>query len=181
VPTLNTTLLILFLWIVDCISMDSLKVGQQAPTFALKAITGKTVFLRDYCGDLRSDKGESHVVVLSFFATWCVPCQHEIPILDKFYQDFSYEKIKVILVAVGEDQQKVITYAKAKNISLNIVLDNFLTTSKNYGVVNHQGSMTLPQLFIIDHKGFISFIQKGYRDDIDLRKMLIQKVGELLN
>ena len=52
------------------------RVGQPAPDFSLKLVDGSVVRL----GDLKGD-----VVVLNFWATWCVPCRKELPTLDAYY------------------------------------------------------------------------------------------------
>jgi len=174
-------IILLFLWTATCFSLDSLKIGDPAPRFALKDLSGKTVFLSDYCGKLRSNSIEPHVIVLSFFTTWCIPCQSEIPILDKFYQDFQNENVRMFLIAAGEEQKKISDFVAKKSINLPVLLDNFLTTSKNFKVVNQKGQMKVPQLFIIDRNGFIAYRQIGFQEDIDLRKMLVKKVGSLLN
>jgi len=163
--------------------MDSLKVGDPSPHFVLKDINDNTIFLSNYCGNLRSDSDKSvpHVIILSFFTTWCAPCQSEILILDRFYQDFQEEKVKVFLIAAEEEQNRVRDYIAKKKIVLPVLMDKFLTTSKNFGVMNQKGQLRVPQLYIIDRDGIISYIQKGYRKDADFRKVLINKVGELLN
>ena len=159
---------------------QTLQPNDQAPTFFLKSLGGDNVYLRDYCGELRSGADTPHVVILSFFATWCLPCQHEIPILEKFYNEFKGEPIKVFLIDVGEDSTKVVQYVSAKGITLPVLLDNYTTTAKNYGVVTN-GNAELPQLFIIDQQGRITYHKLGYSQDDQLRKTLIQHVGELLN
>jgi len=164
-----------------CHGLDTIHIGSHAPHFALKDLSDNTIFLKTYCGDSLNGPGESHVIILSFFATWCIPCQSELPILEKFYQDFQHEKINVFLINTGEKKDKVIQYQISKDIHLPVLLDSYLTTSKNYGVVNQNGKMTLPQLFIIDRNGILRYYQIGFQEDVDLRKLLLQKVGELLN
>lgn len=178
---LYITILLLFLSAAICFSLDSLKVGDPAPRFVLKNLEGNTIFLSDFCGNLRNKADEPHVVVLSFFATWCAPCMSEIPILEKFNKDFQVERIKVFLVDVGEEEHKITEYVMKMRIDLPVLVDNFLTTSKHYGVVNQQGQMKIPQLVIIDKHGLIAYKQTGFKEDDDLRRMLIRKIGELLN
>jgi len=87
----------------------------------------------------------------------------------------------MFLIAAGEEQKKISDFVAKKSINLPVLLDNFLTTSKNFKVVNQKGQMKVPQLFIIDRNGFIAYRQIGFQEDIDLRKMLVKKVGSLLN
>lgn len=162
---------------------DSLKVGDPAPTFVLKDLNGQNVYLRDYCGELRDQSSSvvSQVVILSFFATWCLPCQKEIPILEKFYSDFRQEPIRVFLIAVGEDKIKIQSFVSAKGIALPVLIDGFTTTAKNYGVADKFGRVNLPQLYIIDKKGRVQFHQIGLKAEDPLRDLLLKNVGKLLN
>jgi cytochrome c biogenesis protein CcmG/thiol:disulfide interchange protein DsbE len=53
------------------------KVGEMAPDAQLTLVDGSKVSLADLRGQ---------VVVLNFWATWCVPCRTELPTLDRYYQ-----------------------------------------------------------------------------------------------
>jgi peroxiredoxin len=52
------------------------KIGEQAPDFTLTLIDGTKITRADLRGK---------VVVLNFWATWCVPCRTELPTLDTYY------------------------------------------------------------------------------------------------
>jgi len=160
---------------------ETLRVGNSAPSFVLKDMNNNNIFLRDYCGKLRKKGSNPNVVILSFFATWCKPCHKEIPILQKFYNDFKEESIQIFLIDIGEKKEKVQSFVYAKNITLHVLLDSFATTAKNYGVADYLGRATLPQLFIIDTKGKIVYIKKGYKKSDNLRKVLIEQVSRILN
>ena len=56
---------------------DKVTIGQPAPDFTLTLIDGTKV---------TRDELRGQVVVLNFWATWCVPCRTELPTLDTYYQ-----------------------------------------------------------------------------------------------
>ncbi|MBI5482096.1 MAG: TlpA family protein disulfide reductase, partial [Deltaproteobacteria bacterium] len=53
-------------------------VGASATNFTLKDVTGRPMSLADHFG--------KNVVLLDFWATWCVPCEAEMPHLQRLYQ-----------------------------------------------------------------------------------------------
>src|SRR5262245_39283856 len=54
------------------------KVGRPAPRFALRDIDGRDVALTDFRGT---------PVVIVFFASWCHPCEEELPVLEQYSKD----------------------------------------------------------------------------------------------
>ena len=74
----------------------SFKLGSIAPDFELKTLTGKTVTLSEF-------KGKK--VILNFWATWCHPCQVEMPEIEKFYKN---QGKNVVILAINIDSGHVV-------------------------------------------------------------------------
>ena len=75
----------------DSIPDMNLNTGDIAPTWALMYAPAKFEFLKNWTVErgarLRKFKSQPnrHVVVVSFFATWCKPCMKELPLLQNLY------------------------------------------------------------------------------------------------
>jgi len=154
-----------------------LQVGDEAPTFSLPKLDAKYVSLRDYCGsELRKPwiNKVKHVVVLSFFATWCKPCIAEIPYLERLSKDFESLPVKFFLIDVGETRDKVVQFVKEKDIKLTILLDRYNKTSEKYD------ALSIPRLFVIDKEGIIRKEQRGFSDPKQFEKEMITFLLELL-
>jgi cytochrome c biogenesis protein CcmG/thiol:disulfide interchange protein DsbE len=65
------------------------QVGQPAPDFELSMVDGSHVRLSELRGQ---------VVVLNFWATWCVPCRQELPLLDRYYRLQQSHGLKIFAI-----------------------------------------------------------------------------------
>ncbi len=141
-----------------------LKVGDEAPTFFVRDLTEKNFFLSD---TLKLNKP----TVLSFFATWCVPCRAEMPELDTLSQ--SYKDINFYLVNVSgltqgkakmkEDPKLVKMMVDKLGVSLKVLMDKYGKVAEKYEV------KSLPKLVVIDGKGKIHYIHDGYEKGDELK------------
>ena len=161
---------------------DSLKkvvaVGDEAPIFVLKDLSGEYVYLRDYTGkELRQPwkKREKHVVVLSFFATWCVPCRTEIPILGEIAARFTDEPLLIYLVDLEEKAAKIVPFIEELDVSIPVLLDEYGVVAEKYGVV------ALPHLFLIDKEGIVRYFSRGLKDPREFRSNLLTNIDIWLN
>jgi thiol-disulfide isomerase/thioredoxin len=137
-----------------------LKENCEAPSFCLPSLEHDYVYLRDYCGEtLRKPwLKEKYVVILSFFASWCKPCIAEIPHLEKINAEFKDKPLKIFLINVGEEKDKIKEFLSTNPVNLDILVDRFQKTAEKYD------ALTLPRLFVIDKNGIIRRSQKGFSD-----------------
>jgi peroxiredoxin len=164
-------------------STKQLGIGQDAPTFALPDIEGTTHFLRDYCGDTLRKPWKNktkYVIVISFFASWCQPCKKEIPILHEIAASFKDQPVKFFLVNEQDKKEEVVTIIKKENYTLPLLLDLYGVCAKNYNLVNETGSIALPRLVVLDKKGKVQLINKGFSgNEDDFKKNLSDLVARL--
>ena len=103
---------------------------------------------------LASLKGK--VVLLNFWATWCGPCQVEIPWFIEFNKTYRARGLAVVGVSMDEDGWKSVKpYLATKKIDYPIVIGTE-DVAKAYGGVD-----SLPSTFIIDRDGKIAFSHTG--------------------
>jgi thiol-disulfide isomerase/thioredoxin len=148
--------------------------GVSAPTFSLPSLDGERVTLRTFCGDtlLKPHINKiRQVVILNFWATYCKPCQKEIPELITFAQKHAQDNVKVILVNIDKEGASLVApFVKEKGYTLPVLLDPYKKTSARYGV------QSLPALFLIDPFGIIRYSSVGY----DEGESLDQKLERIL-
>ncbi|HSN92156.1 MAG TPA: TlpA disulfide reductase family protein, partial [Anaeromyxobacteraceae bacterium] len=80
--------------------------GLPAPNFALKTlnpeVAGATWLALDrYVGEEPEDP--ARLVLLTFFASWCAPCQKEMPVLEQLHRTYRERGLRVLAVCIDED------------------------------------------------------------------------------
>lgn len=153
---------------------DSLIVGSAAPTFFLKTLTGEEFYLSNYCGKLREPwkNKKPHVVILSFFATWCAPCLQEIAVLEETAMKFAGQNLKIFLINVNEKPEIITRFAGKHQIKLPVLQDSYGLVAQKYGADK------LPRYVLIDQDGKIALLGKGYT--ADFKEKLNQELSLLL-
>ena len=134
--------------------------GMKAPTFYLKDLAGGEIFLSDLVGEpiaSYNKRGTEQVVILSFFATWCLPCKVEIPELERIYLENSDKNLKVFLIDVEEKNDIVLPFINSLGVNLPVLMDIYGKISEKYGVVS------IPSLYVIDKDGIIRFVSHGFK------------------
>ena len=159
-------------------TIDSLEIGSKAPVFTLPDLDNDYVFLRDFCGKKLRKPWKNkvkHVVVVSFFATWCIPCQKEIPHLMKVREEFKNQPVKFFLIDVGEKIEKVAPFIKKNGYTIPVLLDQYQVTKDKYG------AHTLPRLVVLDKNGIVRLYQKGFKNAVSFENdmtLLLEKLAK---
>ena len=171
------TILFIFLFI-PLNAQDSLETlskinNRIAPNFYLE---GNFHFLNDYCGTKisRLKTNNKQIVLLSFFATWCLPCREEFKTLEAVSSIFSEDTLKIFLIDIQEPKDKVIKFANEFGIKIPILLDIYGVTKKRYNI------NSIPQTILIDQNQNIIFEHVGYNFGEPLFEGLRAKVDSLL-
>ena len=172
----------------DTTKDPGLKPGDLAPSWALMYAPGKFEFLKNWTVErnlkLRKfmSQPDRYPVVLSFFATWCVPCMKELPHLENVFQAYKNEKVKFFLVDIteatrtgeNENSPKAGPFLAEKGVTIPILYDNRGVAKERYG------AKTLPRLFVIDKFQIIREARQGFHEDEDLEGELSALIDELM-
>lgn len=119
---------------------EGAEIGDVAPDFTLKNAKGIELTLSD-----KRDNG----IVLNFWATYCEPCEREMPHFEKALQKYKDQGIDIWAVNVAEPTRIVNQYIKAKDLTLPILLSRDGAVADQYQVIN------LPVTFFINSDGEI--------------------------
>jgi cytochrome c biogenesis protein CcmG, thiol:disulfide interchange protein DsbE len=124
--------------------------GDRAIDFTLKDLDGKSV-------KLSSLKGK--VVLVDFWASWCVPCKKELPALDAMSAKYAKDKKDVVILTINIDKdrknaEKFLSSAKIK--ALRVLLDPDGAVAEQYDLP------TMPTSYVIDKKGIVKHVHEGY-------------------
>jgi peroxiredoxin len=130
------------------LQLDAPKAPVKALDFTGISSEGKPVRLSDHRGQ---------VVLLNFWATWCIPCLEEMPALDRLNQRLQGKPFRILAVDLQEPAEKVQQFAKAKGYSFDLVLDPAGEISHHYGVLR------IPVTYVIDPRGFVIRRAQGPR------------------
>ena len=132
-----------------------------AVDFRLPSVDGRTLGPRSFPGQ---------VVVVDFWATWCLPCRLQAQILEPVYRDLKGRGVQFLAADVGETADDVKKFLKEKPFPYPVLLDPEQTVATKMGV------FALPTLLVIDKKGRLTYLQSGIADGDTLRA-LIKKAG----
>lgn len=128
-------------------------VPRTAPDFVLTTLDGKQIRLSHYSGK---------VVLLDFWATWCVPCQTEIPRFVSFQNRFAKQGFQVIGISMDDTSEPVKKFYSKFKMNYPVAIGTE-RVARAYG-----GVLGLPLTFLIAPDGRIV---ERYDSSADLDKV----------
>jgi thiol-disulfide isomerase/thioredoxin len=137
----------------DMMRMDL--IGAVAPAWRdIEAVSGS------FPPSVASVRGR--VVLLDFWATWCVPCRFVMPRLGALQARYGAQGLSVLGVS-AEEAQDVALFAQRMAPRYAIGVDKHAETTRSYGI------MSLPTIVVIDRRGVVRDVSIGYDPMQDTR------------
>ncbi len=124
-------------------------IDAPVPDFTLATLDGEAIRLRDLRGS---------IVFLNFWATWCVPCQHEMPLLQQFQDDHGADGVRVVAVTdplEGQTEQDIRDFLDRYRLTLTVALSSDEALYRWFEVAQ------IPLTYIIDRQGIVRFRHVG--------------------
>ena len=113
--------------------------GSPAPPLDLTLLDGGSLRLADLRGK---------VVVLNFWASWCIPCRKEMPSFEAIWQEYQDQDVVFLGVAVNSDREEnARAFAEEVGVTYPLGVDTTGQHARDYRV------MSLPTTFLIDRQG----------------------------
>ena len=116
--------------------------GSEAPSFsAVNLANSDTVSLRDY---------EGSVILLNLWATWCAPCEVEMPSMQRLYEQLGPRGLKVVAVSVDTQESALVAqWVTERGLTFDVLHDRSGKIMIDYQATGW------PESFIIDRDGVI--------------------------
>jgi len=151
-------------------------VNKPANDFKLTDLDGKIVSLADYKGK---------VVILDFWATWCVPCKASFPAMQQAFTDYKDDdNVKFLFVHTFprsvNPREDVAKYLKESGYTFRVLMDETNTKEGQPLAAKAFGVESIPSKFVIDRSGNIRFRLTGFDGDTQTAVKEIKMMVDLI-
>ena len=126
------------------------RVGQTVPPLVVQDLNNQPATLKPTPGKL---------LMINIWATWCAPCRHEMPSLQRFARQLGSDRLELIGLSVDMDEHVVREYLIENKIDFPSFLDrNFATVNGVFGI------RVFPSTFFLSPDGTLIKVVEGWRD-----------------
>ena len=136
------------------------KIGELAPDVELMLVSGEKLKLSELRGQ---------VVVINFWATWCVPCRKELPTLDSFYRATKQHGLRVFAVTTEDS----LPLYQMKKLFAAMAISPVKRMKGPYDTLEG-----VPTNYIIDRAGYVRYAKAAAFELDDLNRELIPLLNE---
>jgi thiol-disulfide isomerase/thioredoxin len=125
--------------------------GARAPDFSLPRFEASAPGDASVAGAERLGLGDlaGRVVLVNFWATWCEPCEQEMPAMERLYRALPRDRFELIAVAIDDEPGKVGAFVERYALTFPILLDPDKQVSARYQ------TMGVPESLLVDGNGRI--------------------------
>lgn len=121
-------------------------VGARAPAMRLQALSDGHWFEAPSSGK---------ITIVNFWATWCVPCEIEMPELQALQEAYADRGVHVLAVNLGEDRATIAPWLAERGLTLDAALDPDGSATAEYALRGQ------PSTFVVDRQGYIRAVFLG--------------------
>jgi peroxiredoxin len=127
--------------------------GSEAPDFDLPRLgsTGSSGNLESrttsFSDSLALSDLEGRVVLVNFWATWCEPCESEMPAMERLYRTLENDEFELVAVSIDSGRGDVVAFQERYRLSFPILLD------ADQSVYAAYQTMGVPESLLIDRQG----------------------------
>ena len=139
------------------VSVAESLVGKKAPEITRKDLNGRNLNLASFRGK---------VVLLDFWATWCAPCQVEMPAFSQWQRQYGPQGLQVIGISMDDDP------ALARKLCTKLKLNYPVAMGDEKLGELYGGVLGLPLTYLIDRNGRVRAKFQGETDLKTLQKQL---------
>jgi cytochrome c biogenesis protein CcmG/thiol:disulfide interchange protein DsbE len=140
---------------------ESAFVGKEAPSFGVELLAGGDPGDRVKLGDQRGK-----VVVLDFFASWCMPCRQQAAAVEQIAREFTGQDVYVLGIGTSDAREALESYLGETKPSYAAGFDEGNVVAGAYGVTG------LPTLVVIDRAGRVAFHESRIVDKRELSEVV---------
>lgn len=150
----------------DLINDIRRKRSTPAPNFNLPSLNGHQT---------SSDQIRGKVILLDFWATWCLPCIKELPVLSKLYNKYSEDSnVEILSINVSDLPPVIEKFMNENGYTFNVLVGSGKNAMNDFGVDS------IPTIFLIDRNGYIQFKHVGFDSKENISEQLTKEIEELL-
>ncbi len=145
---------------------ERLKGREEPATLALEGLSGDRQSLEHYRG---------RIVILNFWATWCVPCREEIPIFVRVREDYQARGVEIIGASAddADTRDQVEPFTEEYDINFPIWLGATIKDMERLGL-----GTTLPATALIDRDGRVAMRVLGLVEEDELIERIDWLLGD---
>jgi thiol-disulfide isomerase/thioredoxin len=124
--------------------------GDAAPEFELPLLSGQ--------GEVALSSLRGRVTLVNFWATWCKPCEDEMPAMDRLYAELHPQGFELVAIAVDESRNDIVLFQERMKVGFPILLDPTQAVSRTYQTTG------FPESILVSSDGQIVERYVGPRD-----------------
>jgi len=117
-----------------------------APDFTLTLFDGN---------DFQLSANKGRAIMINFFASWCVSCGEDTPVIEKVSKQYAQQDIVFLGIAVDDTERKAKAFMKKIGLTIPAGLDRTGEIKEAFGLYG------MPTTFFIDKEGKVSYFHAG--------------------